>query len=83
MTNTKENLAFDRIQSITTRIGGRLTHSFTEQFVAYVGGSWEKEYNSRVDGAYLGKDYDFGTSLKGDLGIGEFGFNLQPSYLPL
>lgn len=83
MTSSKENLDFDRVESITTRIGGRLTHQFTEQFVAYVGGSWEKEHNGRVDGTYLGKDYDFGTSLKGDSGIGEIGFNLQPSYLPL
>lgn len=82
-TSAKENIEFDKVESITTRLGVRLSHEFNDRVAAYVGGAWEHEFNGQVGGTYLGKNYDFGTELKGDSAFGEIGLNVRPLQIPL
>lgn len=82
-TSARENVEFDKVESVVSRVGARYTRNWTDCFQTYIGGAWEREYQGDVDGTYAGKHYDVGAELKGDSAFGEIGFNLQPSYLPL
>ena len=82
-TSAKESLLFDKIESVTARVGTRLTHEVNDSVEFYVGGALEKELNGRVDGTYLNKDYGFDTKLTGNSGFGELGLKVQPLEIPL
>ena len=72
-----EQLHFGSATSSRIQIGGRYAYAYNAQFKPYIGAAYEHEF----DGDISARAYEFNLdkpSLKGDSGIFEAGFNLQP-----
>ncbi|UXN03718.1 autotransporter outer membrane beta-barrel domain-containing protein [Bartonella sp. HY406] len=72
-----ERLHFDSSKSSRLQIGGRYGYNYNDQLKPYIGATYEHEF----DGDISAKAYEFNLdkpSLKGDSGIFEAGFNVQP-----
>ncbi|UXM94960.1 autotransporter outer membrane beta-barrel domain-containing protein [Bartonella sp. HY329] len=72
-----ERLHFDSSTSSRLQIGGRYGYNYNDQLKPYIGATYEHEF----EGDISAKAYEFNLekpSLKGDSGIFEAGFNVQP-----
>ena len=73
-----ERVKFDEVDSLRTRLGGRLNYSFSEYFTPYFGAYWEHEFDGdaaiKVNGTPMS-----GPSLEGSTAVGELGFNFKPA----
>ena len=74
---------FAAIDSHRTRLGLRLTHDFSDRFVAYVGSAWEHEFDGHARATAYGMDTPT-PGLEGDSGVFELGIDITPAAnLPL
>lgn len=66
----KDPYRFDDIDSHRTKVGARLNHTASQQFIPYIGVAWEHEFSGKANG----RTYELSLeelSLKGDSGIVE------------
>ncbi len=73
-----EDLSIDSADSLRSRLGMRLSHDFTSNLTAYVGGAWEYEADGEVRGTIDGRDVGH-PSLGGHSGLAEVRLTLSPA----
>jgi autotransporter passenger strand-loop-strand repeat protein/autotransporter-associated beta strand protein len=77
-TVSQDKLAFESVNSLRTRLGGRYGYAFADYITTYAGIYWEHEFGgaqkATVNGTKLGE-----PDLGGDTGIGEVGVTLRPT----
>jgi len=76
--NTGDPIEFNRTDSSRARVGGRLAWAASETLTPYVGAYYEHEFDGKAKGTAYGLAID-SPSIKGDTGIAEIGFSLQPT----
>ena len=70
------DLHFDSVESNRTRIGGRITHAFSENNSIYAGLAWQHEFSGTARATIDGTGTP-APSVKGDTGIMELGWKLN------
>jgi outer membrane autotransporter protein len=72
-TKASERLAFDNVDSIRTRLGGRYIHTLENGFKAWGGLAWEHEFDGEVRARLDGQRINHRSESEGDTGIAEAG----------
>jgi hypothetical protein len=76
--STGEPVKFEAVDSSRTRLGARWSHSVSQNGQLYLGAAWEREYDGKAKASVHG--YRLATpDLKGNTGILEAGFTLNPT----
>jgi hypothetical protein len=69
---------FKAIDSQRTRLGARWEHAVGQTGRFRFGAAWEREYDGKSEARFPGGSSSVASKLKGDTGIAEFGFTLNP-----
>jgi outer membrane autotransporter protein len=72
-------LKFARADSSRTRLGARFAWAATERITPYVGAYYDHEFDGKAKGSTTDGLRIDSPSLKGDTGIAEIGFSMQPA----
>ncbi|MDL2260366.1 autotransporter outer membrane beta-barrel domain-containing protein [Deltaproteobacteria bacterium OttesenSCG-928-K17] len=79
----RDHLWIDAVDSIRTRVGGRLSHDFNESLTGYAGLAWEHEWDAETNGkiGYAAGNTDKISNpaeLKASSAFGELGLSYKP-----
>ena len=80
-TDAGEHVRLDDADSLSTRLGARYSHKFTDNVSAYIGAAWDKEFDGKQTGSINGTAIN-SPSLEGDSAFGELGVSIAPGSSP-
>lgn len=81
--DTGEELKFDAVDSLRTRLGARYSYAIDTNFSAYIGAAWEHEFDAEADGRYRGTKIWDSPDNEGSSGLGEIGVTFKPDESPV